>query len=61
MKTVGIYRKTRFRGVQRVGWGFMLAMAAYNLVRIKKIYTSGAPTWELPHTQAGKAYLQPTK
>ncbi len=28
MKTVGGYRKTRFRGVDRVGWGFTLAMAA---------------------------------
>ena len=37
MKTVGGYRKTRFRGVQRVGWGFTLAMTAYNMVRIRNL------------------------
>jgi IS5 family transposase len=37
MKTVGGYRKTRFRGVDRVGWGFTLAMSAYNLVRIRNL------------------------
>jgi hypothetical protein len=37
MKTVGGYRKTRFRGVHRVGWGFTFAMAAYNLVRIRNL------------------------
>jgi len=37
MKTVGGYRKTRFRGVQRVGWGFTLAMAVYNMVRIRNL------------------------
>jgi transposase len=37
MKTVGGYRKTRFRGVHRVGWGFTLAMAAYNMVRIRNL------------------------
>jgi hypothetical protein len=37
MKTVGGYRKTRFRGVDRVGWGFTLAMTAYNLVRIRNL------------------------
>jgi transposase len=37
MKTVGGYRKTRFRGKPRVGWGFVLAMAAYDLVRIRNI------------------------
>jgi hypothetical protein len=37
MKTVGGYRKTRFRGVDRVGWGFTLAMTAYNMVRIRNL------------------------
>jgi transposase len=37
MKTVGGYRETRFRGVDRVGWGFTLAMAAYNMVRIRNL------------------------
>jgi hypothetical protein len=37
MKTVGAYRKTRFRGIDRVGWGFTVAMTAYNLVRIRNL------------------------
>jgi transposase len=37
MKTVGVYRKTRFRGLERVGWGFTLTMAAYNLVRMSNL------------------------
>ena len=34
LKTVALQRKTRFRGVERVGWSFTLAAAAYNLLRI---------------------------
>jgi hypothetical protein len=34
MKTVGLLRKLRHRGLERVGWMFTLAAAAYNLVRI---------------------------
>ena len=41
-KTVGVHRKTRFRGVDRVGWGFTLAMTAYNLVRIRNLTIQGA-------------------
>jgi hypothetical protein len=37
IKTVAGLRKTRHRGVRRVGWMFNLAMAAYNLVRIPKL------------------------
>jgi transposase len=37
MKTVGVYRKTRFRGLERVSWGFTLTMAAYNLVRMSNL------------------------
>src|SRR5271169_7013987 len=40
MKTVGGYRKTRFRGVERVGWGFTLAMTAYNMVRMRNLTTA---------------------
>ncbi|MDE1193062.1 MAG: IS5 family transposase [Arachidicoccus sp.] len=36
LKTVGNSRKTRFKGTDRVGWGFTFAMAAYNLVRLPK-------------------------
>jgi transposase len=37
IKTVGGLRKTRFRGVDRVGWSFALAAAAYNLVRLPRL------------------------
>jgi len=34
LKTVGMLRKTRHRGVFKVGWVFTFAAAAYNLVRM---------------------------
>lgn len=37
MKTVGLLRKTRHRGVARVGWMFTFAAAVYNLVRIRTL------------------------
>ena len=37
MKTVGMLRKTRHRGVDRVGWMFTFGLAAYNLVRIRNL------------------------
>jgi Transposase DDE domain len=40
LKTVGVLRKTRHRGVHKVGWVFTLAAAAYNLVRMRNlVYT----------------------
>ena len=42
LKTVGLQRKTRFRGVERVGWGFILAAAAYNLLRIGNLVAEAA-------------------
>jgi len=36
-KTVGGLRKTRHRGVGRVGWVFTFMAAAYNLVRLRKL------------------------
>jgi IS5 family transposase len=40
LKTVGMLRKTRHRGVHKVGWVFTFAAAAYNLVRMRKlVYT----------------------
>ena len=36
-KTVALMRKTRFRGLQRVGWMFTWAAAAYNLVRMRNL------------------------
>jgi transposase len=37
IKTVGGQEKTRFKGVDRVGWSFTFAAAAYNLVRLPKL------------------------
>src|SRR5580658_4101058 len=42
MKTVALQRKTRFRGLDRVGWMFTLAAAAYNLVRMRNLQTANA-------------------
>lgn len=36
-KTVALMRKTHFRGLERVGWMFTWAAAAYNLVRIRNL------------------------
>ncbi len=35
LKTIGLLRKTRFRGRRRVGWNFLFGLAAYNLVRMR--------------------------
>jgi len=37
LKTVGGQRKTRYRGEESVGWMFQLSLAAYNLVRMRKL------------------------
>jgi len=37
MKTVGMLRKTRHRGVDRVGWMFTFGVAVYNLVRMRNM------------------------
>jgi len=37
IKTIAGQRKTRFRGLDRVGWAFTFAAAAYNLVRLPKL------------------------
>ena len=37
MKTVGMLRKTRHRGADRVGWLFTFTVAAYNLVRMRNL------------------------
>ena len=40
-KTIGGWRKTRHRGVDRVGWVFTFAAAAYNLVRMRNLLPAG--------------------
>jgi transposase len=37
IKTVAGQEKTKFRGLDRVGWAFTFAAAAYNLVRLPKL------------------------
>jgi len=37
MKTVGVLRKTRHRGTERVGWMFTFVAAACNWVRLPKL------------------------
>src|SRR5437763_11307186 len=37
LKTVALLRKTRHRGISRVGWVFTFAAAAYNLVRMRNL------------------------
>jgi transposase len=37
LKTVGLCRQTRFRGVDRVGWMLTFATAVYNLVRMRRL------------------------
>jgi transposase len=37
LKTVGLLRKTRYRGVARVGWRFTVAAAVYNVVRMRTL------------------------
>jgi transposase len=37
LKTVGMRRKTRLRGLLKVGWVFTFAAAAYNLVRMRNL------------------------
>ena len=40
MKTVGMLRKTRHRGLARVGFAFSFAATAYNLVRMGNLVES---------------------
>jgi transposase len=42
IKTVAGQEKTKFRGVDRVGWAFTFAAAAYNLVRLPKLLAETA-------------------
>jgi hypothetical protein len=37
LKTIAGQRKTKYRGLWRVGWVFTFAAAAYNLVRMRNL------------------------
>lgn len=41
MKTVGLMRKLRHRGLAKVGWIFQFTAAAYNIVRLKNMELAG--------------------
>jgi transposase len=36
-KTVGMLKKTRYRGRKKVDWAFLLALSAFNLVRMRNL------------------------
>ncbi len=40
MKSIGLLRKVRHRGLERVGWMLTFAAAAYNLMRIRNLIRS---------------------
>ena len=44
MKTVGMLRKTRHRGLRRVGWVFSFVASAYNLVRVRNLASALSPS-----------------
>jgi IS5 family transposase len=37
LKTIGLMRKTRHKGRDRVGWMFIFSVAIYNLIRMKNL------------------------
>jgi transposase len=41
LKTIGLLRKTRFKGLERGGWMFTFATAVYDLLRIKNLVEAG--------------------
>ena len=41
LKTVGMLRKTRHLGTRRVDWMFTFSLAAYNLVRMRRLVPAG--------------------
>ena len=42
LKTIGGWRQTRFRGLDRVRMAFTFALAAYNLIRLPKLVAKTA-------------------
>jgi len=42
LKTVGLMRKLRHRGMERVDWMFVFACAVYNLVRLRNLQAAAA-------------------
>jgi transposase len=44
LKTIALMRKVRHRGLEKVGWLFAFAAAAYNLVRMRTLLASTVPS-----------------
>jgi hypothetical protein len=42
LKTVGLWREVKLRGVRRVSWMLIFAVAGYNLVRIRNLVEAAA-------------------
>jgi hypothetical protein len=42
LKTIGLMRKLRHRGTDRVDWMFVFACAIYNLVRLRTLQETAA-------------------
>jgi hypothetical protein len=42
LKTIGLMRKTRHKGEDRVNWIFVFATAVYNLVRLRNLIQAAA-------------------
>lgn len=43
MKSIGLLRKLRHRGLERVGWMFTFTAAVYNLMRIRNLIRTASP------------------
>ncbi len=37
MKMIGLLRKVKLRGIQKVSWWFTFVGAAYNLIRLRRL------------------------
>ena len=55
IRTVAQQRKTRFRGLERVGWMFTLAASAHNLVRMRNLWRLADRDKVCPETGKGSA------
>ena len=39
MKMIGLLRKVKLRGTEKVGWWFTFVGAAYNRIRLRRLWT----------------------
>ena len=42
MKMIGLLRKVKLRGIEKVGWWFTFVGAAYNLIRLRRLRAQAA-------------------